>query len=116
PLILVVVAVVAITVMLWMVVPVFAKMFKDMDAQLPAITQYVVDASDAIVRYGHYAVAVIVVGIFGLKRFLKTEAGRKYVGGALIVVPNVGQLVVEMAMYRFASNLSLLLKSGVPMM
>ena len=33
-----------------------------------------------------------------------------------MVVPSVGQLVIEMAMYRFASNLALLLKSGVPMM
>ncbi len=33
-----------------------------------------------------------------------------------MVVPSVGQLIIEMAMYRFASNLSLLLKSGVPMM
>ena len=33
-----------------------------------------------------------------------------------MAVPTVGQLVIEMAMYRFASNLSLLLKSGVPMM
>ena len=35
--------------------------------------------------------------------------------GALMVVPSVGQLMIEMAMYRFASNISLLLKSGVPM-
>src|SRR5262249_54676373 len=69
PLILIVVAVIAVTVMLWMVVPVFAKMFKDMDAKLPAITQYVVDASDAIVKYGHYAVITIVVGIFAFKRY-----------------------------------------------
>ncbi len=43
---------IAVTVMLWMVVPAFAKMFKDMDAKLPAITQFVVDASDYIVKYG----------------------------------------------------------------
>ena len=52
--ILIIVAVIAVTVMLWMVVPVFAKMFKDMDAELPGITQFVVDASDAIVKYGLY--------------------------------------------------------------
>ena len=75
-----------------------------------------VDASDAIVKYGHYAVITIVVGIFAFKRYMKTESGRRYVGGALMVMPSVGQLVIEMAMYRFASNLSLLLKSGVPMM
>jgi type IV pilus assembly protein PilC len=116
PMILIVVAVVAVTVMLWMVVPVFAKMFKDMDAELPAITQYVVDASDAIVKYGHYAAVAIVAAIVGFRQYLKTESGRRYVGGTLLVVPTVGQLVIEMAMYRFASNLSLLLKSGVPMM
>ena len=36
PMILICVAIIAVTVMLWMVVPVFAKMFKDMDAKLPA--------------------------------------------------------------------------------
>src|SRR5262249_40256602 len=115
PLILIVVAVIALAVLLWMVVPAFSQMFKGMDAKLPAITQYVVDASDAIVKYGHYAVITIVVGIFAFKRYMKSESGRRYVGGALMVLPSVGQLVIEMAMYRFASNLSLLLKSGVPM-
>jgi type IV pilus assembly protein PilC len=116
PVILVVVAVIAVTVMLWLVVPVFAKMFKDMDAQLPGITQFVVDASDGIVKYGHYGVITIIAIIVGFKQFLKTENGRRYVTGTLMVVPSVGQLVIEMAMYRFASNLALLLKSGVPMM
>jgi type IV pilus assembly protein PilC len=91
-------------------------MFKDMDAELPGVTQFVVDASDAIVKYGHYGVATIVVIVFAFKRYMKTDAGRRYVLGGLMVVPTVGQLVIEMAMYRFASNLSLLLKSGVPMM
>jgi type IV pilus assembly protein PilC len=116
PVILIVVAVIAVTVMLWLVVPVFAKMFADMGAELPTITQYVVDASDCIARYGHYGVAAVVAVVYGFKRFLKTESGRRYVGGTLMVVPTVGQLMVEMAMYRFSSNLALLLKSGVPMM
>ena len=116
PLILIVVAVTAVGVMLWMVVPVFAKMFKDMDAELPAITQFVVDASNYIVKYGIYAVITIVAGVWWFKRFIKTEAGRLYVGGFLMVLPTVGELMIEMAMYQFASNLALLLKSGVPML
>jgi type IV pilus assembly protein PilC len=116
PMVLIVVAVTAVTVMLWMVVPVFAKMFKDMDAQLPGITQFVVDASESIKQYGPYVIVGLIVGIFAFRRFMKTESGRRYVGGALMVLPSVGQLVIGMAMYRFSSNLSLLLKSGVPMM
>ena len=62
--------------MLWMVVPVFAKMFKDMDAELPAITQFVVDASDYIVEVRHLRRrSLIVACVFGFKRYLKTDAG-----------------------------------------
>ncbi|WP_165220481.1 type II secretion system F family protein [Aquisphaera insulae] len=116
PCVLICVAVIAVTVMLWMVVPTFAKMFNDMGAKLPAITQYVVDASNAIVAYGHYGVITIVVVAVAFRKFMKTEAGRRYVGGCLMILPTIGELMVQMAMYRFASNLSLLLKSGVPMM
>jgi type IV pilus assembly protein PilC len=116
PMILIVVAVIAVSLMLWLVVPVFAKMFEDMGAELPGMTQMVVDASNWIVRYGHYAAGGILALIYAFRRFCRTEAGRLYVGGALMVLPTVGQLVIEMAMYRFASSLALLLKSGVPMM
>src|SRR5207253_10770766 len=54
PIILICVAVAAVSVMLWLVVPTFTKMFQDMGAKLPAITQLVVDASDFIVYYGIY--------------------------------------------------------------
>jgi type IV pilus assembly protein PilC len=102
--------------MLWLVVPTFAKMFHEMDAKLPAITQYVVDASNFIVAYGLYAVIILVVAIVAFRKFIKTEMGRRYIGGLLMVLPTVGELKVEMAMYKFSSNLALLLKSGVPMM
>ncbi len=110
------VAVIAVTVMLWMVVPVFAKMFKDMDAQLPGITQFVVDASDAIVKYGHYGVIAIVATVVGFKQFFKTENGRRYVIG----YPD-GRAHRRAARDRdghvpFRLEPVALLKSGVPMM
>ena len=49
PLVLLGVAITAISVMLWMVVPTFARMFDDMGATLPGITQFVVDLSNYIV-------------------------------------------------------------------
>jgi type IV pilus assembly protein PilC len=115
PVMLLVFAVGAVTVMLWLVVPTFAAMFKDMGAELPAITQFVVDASGFLVKYGIYIVLVAIVLVFLARRFMKTELGRRRVGGVGLAVPLVGQLIVESAMYRFASNISLLLKSGIPM-
>jgi type IV pilus assembly protein PilC len=116
PLILILVAVIAITVMLWMVVPTFASMFKDMGAELPEITQYVVDASAFVVKYGVYIVGGVFVVGFLIKKYAATESGRRNFGGTGLILPMVGELIVMMAMYRFASNISLLLKSGVPML
>ena len=116
PIILILVAILALTVMLWMVVPTFAGMFKDMGAELPEITQFVVDASAWIVAYGlHTLVGLAVVG-YGLRRFLRTETGKRVFVGLGLVIPLFGPLIVQMAMYRFASNIALLLKAGVPML
>jgi type IV pilus assembly protein PilC len=116
PVILILVAVIAVTVMLWLVVPTFAGMFKDMGAELPEITQFVVDASAFVVKYGVYILIGLGVAGYAFKRYMKTEAGRLNVGGIGLVTPMVGELLVQMAMYRFSSNIALLLKSGVPML
>jgi type IV pilus assembly protein PilC len=116
PIILICVAVIAVTVMLWMVVPTFANMFKDMGAELPEITQYVVDASAFVVKYGVYIAIGLGFVIFGIKKYAETESGRRNFGGVGLVLPMVGELIVMMAMYRFASNIALLLKAGVPML
>jgi type IV pilus assembly protein PilC len=116
PIILVCVAVGAITAMLWFVVPVFAKMFKDMGAELPGITQFVVNASNWISSYGIFVVFAL-IGLFFLFRwYMTTDSGRRRVIGIMIGLPTVGELVVQTAMYQFASNIALLLKSGVPML
>jgi type IV pilus assembly protein PilC len=47
---------------------------------------------------------------------MQTESGRRRVGGIGLALPLVGDLMVQGAMYRFASNIGLLLKSGIPML
>jgi len=116
PMILICVAVLSITAMLWLVVPTFAKMFKDMGAELPGITQFVVDLSNGIVRYGPYVAVGVILVVFGVRKYAKTESGRRRIIGVGIGLPLVGELIVQAAMYRFASNMALLLRSGVPMM
>ncbi|MGD0897145.1 MAG: type II secretion system F family protein [Thermoguttaceae bacterium] len=116
PMILICVAVAAIATMLWLVVPTFAKMFKDMGAELPGITQFVIDLSNGLVVYGPYALGVVIAAAVAIRKYAKTEAGRRRFIGVGVGLPLVGQLIVQAAMYRFASNIALLLKSGVPMM
>ena len=116
PATLIVVAVAAVAVMLWLVVPTFATMFRDMGAELPGITQFVMDASDLIVQKGLYVLAGLAVVVFAFRKYMATDGGRRRVTSIALAVPMVGELMVNSAMYRFASNTSLLLKSGVPML
>jgi type IV pilus assembly protein PilC len=102
--------------MLWFVVPTFNKMFKDMGAELPGITQFVVNLSDWIVANGPYAFGAVGLAVYGFKRYMRTEHGRRYVVGTLMTFPIFGEVIVQVTMYRFAANLALLLKSGVPML
>ena len=66
---------VAVTALLWVVVPTFAKMFKDMGAELPGITQFVIDLSDGIVIYGPYVVVGLIVAVVAIRKYAKTDRG-----------------------------------------
>lgn len=116
PVILVFVAVAVVIAMLWFVVPTFTGMFEEMGAELPGITLFVVAASDYVTSYGLYIIAVLGVIGFLFRRYMRTDDGRRRVGAILIATPLVGDLSVQSAMYRFSSNLALLIKSGVPML
>ena len=115
PVILIVVAITAVSAMLWLVVPTFAGLFQDMGATLPGITQFVVDASHFVAKYGVYILLGVAAAVFAFFRYMKTERGRRRVTGVGMAVPLVGELVVQSTMYRFASNITLLLKGGIPM-
>ena len=83
---------------------------------MPSITVFVLDISDQVAAYGLYVLGALGVGGYFFKRWLNTEAGRRHAISFMVAIPVVGDLVIQSSMYRFASNLSLLLKSGVPML
>ncbi|KAA1262187.1 Type II secretion system protein F [Rubripirellula obstinata] len=116
PCVLIGVAVLVVLVMLWFVVPTFGGMFSDMGAKLPEITLFVLGCSDFISAYGLYLVAGVGVVGFLFRRWSKTQPGRRRMISFMVAIPVIGDLVIQSSMYRFASNLALLLKSGVPML
>lgn len=116
PIVLLCVATLAIAAMLRFVVPTFDRMFKEMGAELPEITQFVIGASQFVVQYGLYILGGIGLAAYLFRRYFRTDDGKRRVLGVIMVLPTAGDLLVQSTMYRFASNLALLLKSGVPML
>src|SRR5436309_7516885 len=62
--------------MLMFLVPVFVNIFAQLGGQLPTLTMYVVRASN-VLRHMPYLVLLIPGGVFGFKKWVKTENGRQ---------------------------------------
>ena len=116
PIIMLVVAVTAVAVMLWKVVPVFADFFKESGSKLPGITQTVIDMSNFLQEKGLYLIGGVVAVVMALRYYLRTPTGRRIFNQIAITVPVIGDCAVEAYMERFATNMVLLLKSGLPLL
>jgi len=109
-------AVVVVIFMLWKVIPVFASIFLELGAQLPLLTQIVVNLSNFIQKYILFLVIGIIVLIFGFRYWRKTPSGRRIVDRFLLRIPLFGKLLEKVGLSRVTRTLSTLLSGGVPML
>lgn len=98
------------------VVPQFEAVFKDFGAELPAITQFVVNLSELVQAYFLYVLAGIAVGGWLFKRtYIKSLALRDKVDIISLKIPVVGNILNKAAVARFARTLSTTFAAGVPL-
>lgn len=116
PLILVCVAVLATVIMLWKVVPTFAEFFNDFGTELPAITETVIGISNLIRERGLYIVMFAALLSFGFYMAIRTKDGKRIFDSSLLALPVFGNLLIQVSMEKFATNFSLLLNSGTPLL
>jgi type IV pilus assembly protein PilC len=110
------VAVLVIIFMLTFVIPTFAKMFKDMNAEMPLPTQVVLAISDFVRGYlGLIGVAWAGIA-FGVRQYYRTENGRALIDALLLKPPIFGPLIRKVAVARFTRTLGTLVQSGVPIL
>jgi type IV pilus assembly protein PilC len=103
--------------MILFLVPIFAKMYEDLDSELPAITQILVTASDKGKHYPFLIPIPILVPIFSFKFWTSRESGRRQWDRIKLRLPmRIGSIVQKVSLARFSRTLSSLIASGVPMM
>lgn len=104
------------TAMILFIVPVFADMFKDFGAKLPAPTQFLINLSDGLKAYGIFILAFAVVAFIAFKKWKQTVAGAYQMSSFALKMPVIGELNRKVATSRFARTFAQLLKSGVPIL
>ncbi|TFC04619.1 type II secretion system F family protein [Cryobacterium mannosilyticum] len=116
PIIVLIMAVVAVIGMLTFIVPVFEKMFKGFGGELPLPTQILVVLSKTMV----WLLPVLIVGGIAFavwwRKNKNTDRVRKVLDPVKLKLPVFGPLLTKLAIARFSRNFSTMIGAGVPIL
>ncbi len=116
PIVMVVVAVAIIGILLSFVVPKITEQFEYMGQQLPALTRFMISASEFVQSYGLWLVLALVLAVVLWQRLLRRPAIRLNYDRRLLRLGIIGRIVSSINTARFARTLSILNASGVPLL
>ncbi|MDP8252842.1 MAG: type II secretion system F family protein [Candidatus Kaelpia aquatica] len=116
PILLSVASTAALIVFLTIVVPMFTQLYSYFDADLPMLTQGIMVASDIMKKWTPLLLIMFGGFVFFIIKFKASEKGEVLFDRLKIKVPVLSALFFNIILYRFSSGLSMLLKSGVPIL
>ncbi len=113
PTVVIIVSLLLATALIMFIVPVFVDMFADFGADLPGLTQALLDFSHLLTAYWYIAITLVAGSIYAFKRYYKTDKGQYRIDELKLRAPGVGELATKIAVSRFASTFAQLMHSGV---
>ena len=116
PLVLIVLSVAVISILMVFVVPDLVGMFNRSDQELPMLTQIVIASSDFFAEKWWLVLLVFIAIIVAFQQLLQNPRRRKIWHGILLRIPFISGVITAMDTARFASTLSILTSSGVPLL
>jgi general secretion pathway protein F len=116
PAILIVMVFAALLVLLIFVVPQFVPMFKDMNVELPMITQVVLFVGLGLRDWWWLMALALVAIVVIARRQLADPASRLKFDARILTARVIGQLLTKLETARLARTLGTLLKNGVPLL
>ena len=117
PFIILFVIIAVLAFMMIAVVPQVEKLYKDMDEELPGLTQGLVSLTNFFAEFW-WLILIVVVSIVGGTYFFvkRTPLGHKVMDSFKIHVPLFGGLFRKLYVSRFARTAEMMLATGVPML
>jgi len=97
------------------VVPQFAKLFENLNADLPAITVFMLAVGNSAQKYAPFAALGVIAAVFLVWRWKNTDRGTEIIDGAMLKMPVFGDILLKYQVANFARMLSTLLAGGLPL-
>lgn len=103
----------AILFLLLVIVPTFAEMYRDFDAELPELTRYVLFVSNWVNEYFFIILVTGAALVWGTGYALRNKEVRYSIDKAKMNIPFFGELFLKTIVVRFCQTLGTLLQSGI---
>lgn len=97
------------------VVPDIVKVFADTGQDLPALTVFIISLSEFVTDFGILVLVALILAVFGGRRALQSPAIRLSWDQKILHLPLIAKMSRGMNTAQFASTLSILSASGVPL-
>jgi type IV pilus assembly protein PilC len=107
------VAVIAITVLLIVVIPVFQEMFHSVNLTLPFATRVVIGLSSFLKGYWYLIGGGGVAAFYLFRKYYATSSGQLQIDRLMLHAPVLGDVLRKSAVSRFTRTLGTLVSSGV---
>ncbi|MCZ6525573.1 MAG: type II secretion system F family protein [Gammaproteobacteria bacterium] len=112
----VVVAGIVVTILMIFVIPQFSELFGSFGADLPALTQFLIDLSDFFVEWWWLIFAVIGGTVYGLMELKKRSIKAQQILDRIsLKLPIIGVVLEKAAIARFARTLETMFAAGTPL-
>lgn len=116
PIVVGIIAVIVVIFLLVGVVPTFVSMFADFGADLPAITKFVLRASEVMQTYW-WGVLLLLLSTYGVLMLLRRQKKTKYYIDVIVLrMPIFGGMMQKAVLARMTRTLSSLFSSAVPIL
>lgn len=106
----------AFIVLVNVVVPKFAPLFKSAKIALPLPTQILLIINDIFQNYLGISLAILAALVVAFILYKRTEAGKYAIDVLKLKIPLIGDVILKTCMSRFAFTLENLVSSGVPIL
>ncbi|PWX62308.1 type II secretion system protein F [Clostridium perfringens] len=113
PIVLGVVAIIAITFILTFVMPTFVQMFEENNVDLPMATKMVLGTSKMLGKYGIIIFLILVTAIILLGKYLKSEEGQYKLSSINLKIPVIKKLTQKIIVSRFTRTMGIVSSSGM---
>lgn len=98
------------------IIPKFEDIFRQLGAELPWLTQQLINMSNILLHQTWIVLIAVVVIYIIFKKINDTKEGKFMIDKITLKVPVLGMLLRKIAITRFAGTLATLIHSGVPIL